>query len=41
MQKFSGDMHREVGSWKNENINVITTKWISGKYTELSEEHVQ
>jgi len=31
----------KVGSWESENINVITIKWISEKYTELSEEHVQ
>jgi hypothetical protein len=41
MQKFSEDMYRKVGSWKNENINVITIKWISEKYTKVSQEHVQ
>ena len=41
VQKFSGEMYWKVGCWKNENMNVITIKWISEKYTELSEEHVQ
>lgn len=41
MQKFSEDMYGKVGSWKSENLNVITIKWISEKYPELSEEDVQ